>query len=234
MAKKTGAYQGMSSMEALLGGDTYKGKYVPPLMAEVMKEMQAEERARAREAARPSTDQLVATKTAEKPGERLKLSASAAADLENIREAPDLRSALELTQRMPDLLAAAQRVGLAKIVSVEVEDREDKARQAASMLIIEGKSGHARHFGNDVWISAAPNGKKLALGLTVKQLFGYSDFHSNRFGIQTNTTTKRIRTGIGRFLPFSVGTDAVQNAMPKLSPSTLADSLEDFLTKPSA
>jgi len=217
--------QGPTTTEQLFGGDTYKGHYLPPHAARTLKEMQAEQAAAAREAASPTTDAFTPPA---KPTRR-QHSAETTQRLEDIANAPDLKTALDGTMRMPELVELAKSRGLVTILEDKVPDRDTKARSVGTSLIIEGKSNTARYYGTDKAIFAAPNGNKLALGLSQAQLFGYASMASNRYGTQTDEKVSRIRTGLGRFLPWSTGADGVQASMPELTPKTLAAAIQDTL-----
>lgn len=220
--------KGPSALEVLVGGDSFRGVYVPPLMAEVMKE---EEARQAKLAVKPAkVDQYSGPQSAPRT---VPLSESALAQLDAIANAPDLDAAIKLMSSMPEMKAALKNKGAIPVAKFEVEDRDRKAQQAASMMIFEGKSGSARYFGSDLTLTAGVLGDKMAIGARLDKLFGYSDFRSNRFGVQFQRKEGRVRTGLFAMLPFSVGTKELARFVPDFTPKGLAEKLRVFLSTPS-
>lgn len=219
--------QGPTSLELMVGGDTYKGVYVPPLAAQVMKELQAEEAARQRAAQKPAADTYVGPKSAPAPRQ---LSAETRARLDAIAQAPDLDAALDLVRAMPELKAAASgKDTLTAVAKFEVPNKDTKAGQAASAMIIEGKSGAARYFGSDLTLYSNGEGQLTA---RLDKLFGYSDFSSNRFGIQYDRSERTLRSGLARLLPGSTGSAELARFVPEFTPAGLAKAVRTFLERP--
>ena len=202
----------------MLGGDSYRGVYVPPLMAEVMKEMQAEERAAAAAKPKVEADAYSGPKSAP---ERLPLSAETTARLEAVAKAPTLDDAFKALMKMPELKAKVAAEGLAEVAIYRVEDRDQRARSVAT-----------RYFGSDLTLYAGVLGNKMAIATRLDKLFGYSDMRSNRFGIQYERSEERLRTGIWAHLPSSVGTKELARWVPELTPQSLSQKIADYLSSP--
>jgi hypothetical protein len=232
--------QGPSSLELLIGGDSYKGQYVPPLMAEVMKEAQAEaaaakraaQRAAVKETATPSTDAFTGTKKAATPAAPKALPPETEARLDAIAQAPDLEAALKQAATMPELVTAAEQKLNVQLYADLVPDRAAKAAQAGAWTVMFPSEGNAKYFGTDRSLIAAPHLLKkgaVTFALVQKDLYGTADMRSNSYGIAASEKVSRVRPGLGRFLPWSTGADGVQKALPGLTPQTLAASIRDAL-----
>lgn len=229
-AMKSGRSTDFSHLE-FLGGDTYKGTYVPPLAAEVMKEMQAEQAAAAKaaqEAAAPKTDKFEASSKAAPAKPAVKLSAATEARLDGIANAPHLTAAFKELVRMPELLERAEQSISFRIHSDVVPDKQAKAQSVGCALIIEGKTNSARYYGSDVHLDVMPHllsSNKVIVAMSVRDLFGAADMRSNSYRTIYEDKTQRLRFGLGKYLPGAVGVDDIAKSLPKLTPQMLADSV---------
>lgn len=228
---RTGSPQtGPSQLERLIGGDSFNGTYVPPLAAEVLKEMQAE-KAQAGRTLQPAiqADAYAGPRSEPAP---IALTPETKARLEEIASAPSLDVAFKRMLKMPELIAAVKAEGLPDIAFYGVPDRDGAARKAAFSLIVEGATGAARYFGSELTLYACVLGEKMAVGARLDKLYGYSDMRSNRFGIQYDRSEKRVRTGLFGHLPFSVGPKELARFVPEFTPASLAEKIEAFLARP--